>query len=489
MSALLEVETTTCHRWTDVDHLLRCLVDPGRKNPIVLVTRPNDGSGFLVDLPEFISQLPSEVSLYLLPTPESTHILSAGLRARGMSDRLSCYNGGIRTYLPDFPRGGETAHPLMVPWRIRRMLEKDGLASVIWNLRLNASPDTRLTHGLCDDSSKNSIRRLREKLASTGSSGEARNSKHTDSLVVMSVSRSYVAKDSSEPRFVDVTVDPVVAREPPQSTSASHDDREPVSEHSGSVEVEKAVGPVEPAEPVEPSSRTNRAISPEFAESTELTEFASCSGSATEEIAFPLKVENLFDEIKLEFAVLMEKISTYESQQRAWVKEREGLLSQVQVLQEKVKSNDALASNSKRLRKCPAQYVDSFMAEVYREQVVILPRAWQMPKGNGAIPRTRLGRLFPLLAEFGLNDLKLSAVLEETFGKAVRFRPHDSPETTERFGEKRMFVRGDGKRCLCKRHVTIGRRESATWQVYYFVRCGMIEVAYIGPHLPTVSYL
>jgi len=95
-----------------------------------------------------------------------------------------------------------------------------------------------------------------------------------------------------------------------------------------------------------------------------------------------------------------------------------------------------------------------------------------------------------LLAFFGRNDADLECALDKTFAKQARFRPKDSAETTGRYGSYRTWSDLSGHRKLFRRHITLGHGVGAQRcaQIYYDITSdGIVEVAWVGEHRPTVS--
>jgi hypothetical protein len=84
----------------------------------------------------------------------------------------------------------------------------------------------------------------------------------------------------------------------------------------------------------------------------------------------------------------------------------------------------------------------------------------------------------------------ISERLHETFGARVRYKAKDSPETMTKFGTERTFRESPRTRREMQQHVTLGHgmRPDASLQIYFEIGGkGVVEVAYVGSHLSTVS--
>jgi hypothetical protein len=80
--------------------------------------------------------------------------------------------------------------------------------------------------------------------------------------------------------------------------------------------------------------------------------------------------------------------------------------------------------------------------------------------------------------------------LHETFGARARYKAKDSSETMTKFGSERAFRESPRTRREMQQHVTLGHgmRPDASLQIYFEIGAkGVVEIAYVGSHLSTVS--
>lgn len=132
----------------------------------------------------------------------------------------------------------------------------------------------------------------------------------------------------------------------------------------------------------------------------------------------------------------------------------------------------------------------SLAAARYDDRLVLLPSAESSARASAFRDPERVFRVLTVLALFGHDDGLLRDTLEKAFGRAAKWKPRDSPETTAKFGDSRRWKGVDGEPKLFRRHLTIGGSVNAErcLQIYYDVLPdGRIEVAWIGEHRPTVS--
>ena len=84
----------------------------------------------------------------------------------------------------------------------------------------------------------------------------------------------------------------------------------------------------------------------------------------------------------------------------------------------------------------------------------------------------------------------ISERIHETFGARARYKAKDSPETMTKFGTERTFRESPRTRREMQQHVTLGHgmRPDASLQIYFEIGAkGVVDIAYVGSHLSTVS--
>jgi hypothetical protein len=130
-------------------------------------------------------------------------------------------------------------------------------------------------------------------------------------------------------------------------------------------------------------------------------------------------------------------------------------------------------------------------AEVcFPDRLVVLPSARSSAESAPFRDAARIFETLSLLAFFGRQDRDFEAILEKVMGVQARWRPRDSPETTAKFGAQRTWAGRDGTRRLFRRHITVGHGVDAQRcaQIYYDIASdGLVELAWVGEHRPTVS--
>lgn len=93
------------------------MCSPTRSLPIVVVSRANSSDVFPCDPVKLASDLCGLAEVWVLNDRWTTYGLSEAI-----GQRLSCFNGGVRTYWPGFaPSDDPFRHPLMTPLRLERL--------------------------------------------------------------------------------------------------------------------------------------------------------------------------------------------------------------------------------------------------------------------------------------------------------------------------------------------------------------------------------
>jgi hypothetical protein len=126
----------------------------------------------------------------------------------------------------------------------------------------------------------------------------------------------------------------------------------------------------------------------------------------------------------------------------------------------------------------------------FPDRLVVLPSARASADSSPFRDPARIFESLSLLAFFGRHDGDFEAILQKVMGVQARWRPRDSPETTARFGAQRTWAGRDGTRKLFRRHITVGHGVDAQRcaQIYYDIASdGLVELAWVGEHRPTVS--
>ncbi|MDB4909137.1 MAG: hypothetical protein JWO05_3921 [Gemmatimonadetes bacterium] len=113
---------------TDIASFVRYeLYDPKRRYPIALLS-PDAHGNFVLDPLQFGRDLLGLAKTYVAMTPESTFALTDELGRR----ELSCFQGALRIYFPEFTRSADPfRHPLLLPRRLAISRERLRLAQAL----------------------------------------------------------------------------------------------------------------------------------------------------------------------------------------------------------------------------------------------------------------------------------------------------------------------------------------------------------------------
>jgi hypothetical protein len=484
----------------EVPALIADILDPRRDAPIVLVSVDNATREPLVSPQELARHLAGMARVVWLSTIGASRRLKDELVARGFSEKFGCFHGGVRILWPGIQKDDNPYdHLLILPVRLYTIHERvrtERIAGLFcemiaededlrgrlreveapqrpepvrrpapppidrWSPRSSTAP-TSLAPKMREDppiaappapSGSTLVRPQSLAVPDLHTSPLPTTKAHVAAGIPQEFASSTTRPDPlHEPTPVPSPAAPSTPQAPPATPIAPTKEDTPGNIMLAPEPIDAGSEPEQP-EPAAPPRRDKH---------TTWSRLASDVAAAAE------LAEELEDDLE---ALRRELIDSRKAQRRA-EQERD------EAVEARFTARTALEALT--------------LAETcFPDRLVVLPSARSSADSSPFRDPARIFESLSLLAFFGRHDGDLEAILQKVMGVQARWRSKDSPETTARFGAQRTWAGRDGARKLFRRHITVGHGVDAQRcaQIYYDVASdGLIELAWVGEHRPTVS--
>jgi hypothetical protein len=461
-----------------VGRLVDRALDQDRRAPMIVVAVENALRTPLVDAAELAGRLAGMATVHRLASVRASYRLRDELAARGMNEKLGCYNGGVRILWPDIGRDDNPYdHLLLLPARIFAMPARsrtEQVAGVFCEL-MAESEDLR--------------RWLREV---EGPSRAHESVKPRPTAFTISQRRTEPDADRDAARL-QVVVPPPSRREPagaptvepaPSPAAASQGPGDgglmtSVTGTSAATAVTPSLAVVAAAMP-EPDALEGPTIVPAIEVPAQIATSTaeppapgpsartrkSTWGTLADDVAAALQ---LADEQERDLDAIRQELTDARRDMRRAEQERDEIRGSLG----------------------PPRTVAGALARaeaLYADRLIVLRSARASAEDSPYRDPQRVFFVLSLLAGCDAGDV--GEVIHRALGGKARWKPKDSDATVATFGRDRTWVDSRGAPKMFGRHVTLGHGVSPQkcLQIYYDVLGdGRIEVAWVGEHRPTVG--